>query len=162
MWSLKLEFSNSNTVNSLVDLHAYKQSHTRARTSPFGLYFILHTPFFWFACKNRQCRCCCVCLCVLPWVAYTVYTQHKADALQHVSFCQDKQSSDTKWATCVYSPLPKVCQNECFSCQQMMETMFGDIWGYWEGLEQCNPHAKKIYYDTKSYIQDVGAAKVFL
>lgn len=34
------------------------------------------------------------------------------------------------------SPLPclKVCRNECFSCQQMMETMFGDIWGYSEGL----------------------------
>lgn len=56
---------------------------------PFSLYFILHTVFFWLACKKRQCRCCCVCLCVLPWVAYTVYTQQKADALQHVSFCQD-------------------------------------------------------------------------
>lgn len=95
-----------------------KKWHRHVCSSPFSLYFILYTVFFW--CTLWQCRCCCVCLWVLPWVAYTVYTQQKADALQHVSFHQDKTKQ-------IQSEL-LVCALACLKCVKISVSHVNKWW----------------------------------
>lgn len=92
-------------------------------TSPLGQYFVLHTVFFWFV--TRQCRCCCVCSC--GW--HLLYTRSRRQMRCNM-FHSVKTNKALIQSELLTSLLPKMCQKECFSCQQMIETLFGDIWGY--------------------------------
>lgn len=111
-------------------------SHTLALVPSFCIPSYRQYSFSDLRVRKRQCRCC-VCACVSSRGWHILYI-HSSEQMRRNMFYSvtDKQSSDTKWSTCVYSPLPKVCQKECFSCQQMMETMFGDIWGC--AVRDCN------------------------
>lgn len=72
-------------------MHLNNHTHKREPATSVAVsdYNLFH---FWFATKDDDAVAVCLCL----WVAYTLHTEQEADALQHVSFCQDKQSSGTK------------------------------------------------------------------
>lgn len=128
-WSWKL--LTSNRINSLVGLDVYTRSQFCA-LAPFGFHSILHTVF---AYRKRQCRCFCVCASVCTPVGGIILYTHSRRQMRCNTFHSVKTNKARVQSELLVSALscPKVCQNECFPCQQKMQTVFGDIWGYCEG-----------------------------
>lgn len=77
----------------------------------------------------------CVCASVCTPVGGIILYTHSRRQMRCNTFHSVKTNKARVQSELLVSalPCPKVCQNECFSCQQKMETMFGDIWGCCQG-----------------------------
>lgn len=118
-----LYFPTLNTVNPLMELHAYKQKHTHTRARVTRCIFHLtHSISCDLNVRKRQMS-----LLVLSWVTEQV----RCDVFHPV------KTNVTIQSDLLVSPLPfpKCVRNECFSCQQIRETIFQRIQGYLRG---CN------------------------